>query len=131
ACPAWMAGTPLNPKEVVLDIRRALDHYGPVLRRPGSGDGVHEMPVTREFVSEDALWACATCRACVYECPVLIEHVDSIVDMRRCLVLMEGDMPDLLGNAMMQAERSGNPWGNPRCTRLDWASGLNVPVMAK
>lgn len=131
ACPAWMAGTPLNPKEVVLDIRRALDHYGPVLRQPGSGNGLPEMPVTREFVSEDALWACTTCRACVYECPVLIEHVDSIVDMRRYLVLMEGDMPDLLGNAMMQAERAGNPWGNPRGTRLDWASGLDVPVMAK
>ncbi|HLV45102.1 MAG TPA: heterodisulfide reductase-related iron-sulfur binding cluster [Aggregatilineales bacterium] len=130
ACPAWMAGTALNPKEVVLDIKRAMDTFEPALRKPGNGSGLPPIPVAREFVGEDALWACTTCRACVYECPVLIEHVDSIVDMRRYLVLMEGDMPDLLGTAMTQAERAGNPWGNPRGTRMQWADGLDVPLMA-
>ncbi len=130
ACPAFMAGTPLNPKQVILDMRDALDAYAPVLEW-GRGADLAEMPVARRFVSEDALWACTTCRACVTECPVLIEHVDSIVDMRRYLVLMEGDMPDLLGSAMTQAERAGNPWGNPRGTRLDWAAGLNVPLIGE
>ncbi len=130
ACPAFMAGTPLNPKQVILDIRAALDAYAPALEW-GQGGDLPEMPVTRRFVSEGALWACTTCRACVTECPVLIEHVDSIVDMRRYLVLMEGDMPDLLGNAMTQAERAGNPWGNPRGTRLEWAAGLDVPLMSE
>ncbi len=129
ACPATMAGTPLNPKKVVLDIRAALEAYKPALQGTHRLEDQPEMPVTREFVSEEALWACTTCRACVYECPVLIEHVDSIVDMRRYLVLMEGDMPDLLANAMTQAERAGNPWGNPRGTRMDWAEGLAVPLM--
>lgn len=129
-CPAYMAGTPLNPKKVVLDIRAALDVYAPALEHLSGDAPPDAMPVTREFVSEEALWACTTCRACVYECPVLIQHVDSIVDMRRYLVLMEGDMPDLLANAMTQAERAGNPWGNPRGTRMEWAAGLDVPLIA-
>jgi Fe-S oxidoreductase len=130
-CPAFMAGTPLNPKRVVLDIRAALDAYAPVLHSTSDSLRLPEMPVTRKFVSEAALWACTTCRACVYECPVLIEHVDSIVDMRRYLVLMEGDMPDLLATAMTQAERAGNPWGNPRGSRMEWAAGLNVPLFSQ
>ena len=129
-CPAYMAGTPLNPKQVILDIRAGLTHYAPDLLGTHP-ENLPEMPVTRDFVSEGALWACTTCRACVYECPVLIEHVDAIVDMRRSLVLMDGDLPDLLGTAMTQAERSGSPWGNPRGSRMDWAQGLDVPLMSQ
>jgi Fe-S oxidoreductase len=132
ACPAFMAGTPLNPKQVVIDIREALNRYEPDLRaKPAGGYPPGSMPVLRTFVSDEAIWACTTCRACVYECPVLIEHVDSIVDMRRYLTLMDGDIPDLLATAMTQAERAGDPWGNQRGTRLDWAKGLNVPVMSE
>jgi Fe-S oxidoreductase len=130
ACPAWMAGTPLNPKAVALDIRAALDAYTPGLEGWRPGQPPPDTPMIGDFTSEEALWACTTCRACVYECPVLIEHVDAIVDMRRHLVLMEGSMPDLLTTAMTQAERAGNPWGNPRGTRMDWAKGLDVPLMA-
>lgn len=131
ACPAVMAGTALNPKQIALGIRRAVDAYAPDLQGSNGGAALPPTPVLREFISEDALWACTTCRACVYECPVLIEHVDSIVDMRRHLVLMEGSVPDLLGQAMTQAERAGNPWGNPRGSRMDWAEGLDVPLMAE
>ncbi|MGF1507092.1 MAG: heterodisulfide reductase-related iron-sulfur binding cluster [Anaerolineae bacterium] len=121
-CPAFMAGTPLNPKQVILDIRTGIDRV--------EANGAGPVPLTHEIVSDAALWACTTCRACVHECPVLIEHVDSIVDMRRHMVLMEGNMPDLLGMAMQQAERAGNPWGNPRGSRMDWAEDLDVPLMA-
>ncbi|MCC6905186.1 MAG: (Fe-S)-binding protein, partial [Anaerolineae bacterium] len=127
ACPAYMAGTPLNPKQIILDIRAGLDRYSPVLLNGGGST----TPLTREIISPDALWACTTCRACVHECPVLIEHVDSIVDMRRYLALTEGDVPDLLGMAMQQAERAGNPWGNPKGSRMDWAAELDVPVIAQ
>lgn len=144
ACPAYMAGTPLNPKKIVLDIRDAMNHYaGPL------GVGLHpaareqheydptDMPVIgldtgqATLLTEEALWACTSCRACVYECPVLIEHVDSIVDMRRHKVLMEGAPPDLLGAAFTNAERSGNPWNN-RDSRLIWTEPLafDVPVIA-
>jgi Fe-S oxidoreductase len=132
-CPAWAAGTPLNPKEVVLDVQHGIDLYRMQMlaqSNGGNGHAVEEMPVTSTLVSEEALWACTSCRACVYECPVLIDQLDLIVDMRRHLTLMEGSFPDQLGNAMTQAERAGNPWGNPRGSRMDWAQGLTVPIMA-
>ncbi len=127
ACPAYLAGTPLNPRQIVLDIKAGLDRYAPQLR---DGDG-QNTPLVHEIVSPDALWACTTCHACVWECPVLIDPLASIVDMRRHLVLMEGDVPDQLGAAMSQAERAGNPWGHPKGSRMDWAKGLNVPLFAE
>jgi Fe-S oxidoreductase len=127
ACPAYMAGSPLNPKQIVLDIKAGLDRYTPQLQ---DGDD-QDTPLVREIISPDALWACTTCHACVWECPVLIDQVGAIVDMRRHLVLMEGDVPDLLGTAMSQAERAGNPWGNPKGSRMDWAEALDVPLFAE
>ncbi|HVO43363.1 MAG TPA: (Fe-S)-binding protein, partial [Aggregatilineales bacterium] len=135
ACPAYMAGTPLNPKQVILDIRGSIDAYSGLLKL-GPHDEVNDhadgdMPVTGVRIAEGALWACTTCRACVYECPVLIEHVDSIVDMRRDLVMMDSKPPKGLQETFTKAERAGNPWGN-RGSRLDWTTGLDfdVPLLA-
>jgi len=134
ACPAYISGTPLNPKQVILDIRDSITDYQGFLRATSisSTDGDQakqrdEMKVTGTRISEDALWACTTCRACVYECPVLIDHVDSIVDMRRDLVLMEASVPSQLQNTFNNAERAGNPWGN-RGSRLDWTNGLDFEI---
>ncbi|MCI0712975.1 MAG: 4Fe-4S dicluster domain-containing protein [Chloroflexi bacterium] len=145
ACPAYMAGTPLNPKKVAMDIRRAMNHYSdnlgvglhPAQKESFEIDGA-AMPVINlahdgiTLLTPEAMWACTTCFACVQECPVLIQHVESIVDVRRHLVLMEGAPPDLLGTAFTNAERSGNPW-NDRSSRLDWTKPLefDVPVMAE
>jgi Fe-S oxidoreductase len=126
-CPAYMAGTPLNPKQIILDIHAGLNRYEGQMMS-GAREG---MPLVGAITPPEALWACTTCRACVHECPVLIEHVDSIVDQRRYLALMEGDVPDLLGMAMQQAERAGNPWGNPRGSRMGWADGLEVPLLSE
>lgn len=122
-CPASMAGTPLDPKQVILDLREHLDRFDPA--------GKSGLAPAGALVSPEALWACTTCRACVHECPVLIEHVDSIVDMRRYLVLTEGSTPDLLGMAMQRAERAGNPWGHAKDSRMDWAKGLGLPLMSE
>lgn len=135
ACPAFMAGTPLNPKQVILDIRDSINAYQGLLPLGAHGGAVgsrDEMQVTDVRISQGALWACTTCRACVQECPVLIEHVDSIVDMRRDLTLMKSEVPPQLQNTFTNAERSGNPWGN-RGSRLDWTHGLEfeVPIMAE
>lgn len=119
ACPAVMAGTPLDPQQIILDIREGMDRYGL--------NSTHAPLLT----SKDALWACTTCRACVYECPVRIEHIDIIVDQRRHLALMENDLPDQLATAIIQAEQLGDPWGHQPGSRLDWAHGLDVPVMAE
>jgi Fe-S oxidoreductase len=84
-----------------------------------------------DVITHDTLWSCTTCRACVDECPVLIEHVDTIVDMRRYLTLNVGDIPGTAGLSLQNLNRAGNPWGQPLTARDDWAQGMDVPLMAK
>jgi len=132
ACPAYAAGTPLNPKQVVLDVRNTLHALLPPTLNPFApirGDE-ERIVLTGAVTPREALWACTTCYACVHECPVLIEHVDLIVGMRRYLTLMEGNVPASLSNTFRNTERTGNPWGQ-RTSRLEWAKGLDVPVMAE
>lgn len=95
-----------------------------------AGDGGRRM--VGDVITPEVLWACTTCLHCVYECPVLIEHVDAIVDMRRQLALMEGDVPSSLGTTLTNIERAGNPWKLPKRKRAAWAQSLDfeVPVMA-
>jgi len=84
-----------------------------------------------DVIKHETLWSCTTCYACVYECPVLIEQVDDVVDMRRYLALMEGDIPSSLATTLTNIERSGNPWKQPKRKRGAWTQGLDfeVPVM--
>jgi Fe-S oxidoreductase len=128
ACPAFVSGQPLNPKQVILDVRDHLWDRGPALLNDSTQDGAL---IPGPVIPEQTLWACTTCFACVYECPVLIQHVDAIVDMRRYLTLMEGRPYGTLQQALVQAERAGNPWGQPPTDRFNWAQGLEVPLMAE
>jgi len=133
ACPAYMAGQPLNPKQLVLDLQHYLAESGLKLLGESQKDGNgQERTMVGDVIRPETLWACTTCYACVYECPVLIEQVDDIVDMRRYLALMEGDLPSSLATTLTNIERSGNPWKQPRRKRTDWTQGLDfeVPVMA-
>lgn len=145
-CPAHAAGQPLNPKQLVLDLRAALtaqvkpqtielarsetdqsgkdreeSHLASVLPSHLVGDSI--LPA--------ALWACTTCYACVYECPVLIEQVDDIVDMRRYLALAQGELPPGLATTLTNIERAGNPWKQPKRKRTAWMQDLDfaVPLM--
>ena len=131
ACPAYLAGHPLNPKQVILDIRDHLWREGPGLV---AGKQVSGTALIGDVIQEETLWACTTCLACVYECPVLVEHVDAIVGMRRHLTLVEGKSYGDLQQALVQVERTGNPWGHPPSNRFAWAEdlppGLHVPLMA-
>jgi Fe-S oxidoreductase/nitrate reductase gamma subunit len=129
-CPAYMAGTPLNPKRLVLDLRDHMTHQTGALLSKGNGHEVGDRQMVGEVITYDTLWSCTTCRACVHECPVLIEHVDSIVDMRRYLTLMMGDIPSTGALSLQNLNRAGNPWGQPPTARDEWARGLNVPLMA-
>lgn len=110
-CPAWKVGKVLNPKQVVQDIRLAE---------------VNQCSVA-EAVSEEALWACTTCNACVEACPVLIRHVDLIVDARRNLVA-EGRFAGSGALMLRQIASTANAWGAPRTSREDWMKGLDVPL---
>ena len=110
-CPAWNVGKVLNPKQVVADVHRALR----------TGENV------AASVSEEALWACTTCHACVEACPVLIRHTDLIVDARRNLVA-EGKFSGTGATMLRQVGSTGNAWGATASSREDWMKGLEIPL---
>lgn len=135
-CPAWATGKPLSPKLLTLALRDHAAATAPYLRAARAGDEVEPGHVDVDLVASgiidaDALWACTTCGACVEQCPVDIEHVDTIVDIRRYQTLMESAFPAELGGTFTKLERRGNPWGLPARQRLDWAKDLpfDVPVV--
>jgi Fe-S oxidoreductase/nitrate reductase gamma subunit len=115
-CPAYMAGSALSPKRVIVKLKRHL--HGEL---PG--------PIHGELIKPDELWACTTCMACVQECPAFIDIVDTIIDLRRYLTLSEGALPSTAPQSLQNIQRAGNPWGMPAAERLAWAEGLDVPLM--
>ena len=129
SCPALATGKPLDPQKIVLDVRDQLLREGPALLA-GAKAAVTPPAHWLETKPEE-LWACTTGAACVEACPVTIEHIDKIVEMRRYLTLMEGSAPPEAQRAMTNIERAGNPWGAPRETRADWAKELGVPTFAE
>jgi Fe-S oxidoreductase/nitrate reductase gamma subunit len=147
ACPAHFTGKPLNPKAFIMGIREMAvdaehgldlipnnpivrDTYG--LQGAGPDAAVMAKPIVDEAIPYDAVWDCVTCGACVEACPVLIEHVDKIVGLRRNLVLEESRFPAELAGAFRGMEGQGNPWAQPASTRMDWTRGLpfEVPTVA-
>ncbi|OLC12347.1 MAG: hypothetical protein AUH29_16330 [Candidatus Rokubacteria bacterium 13_1_40CM_69_27] len=115
-CPAYMAGTPLSPKQIIVKLKRHL--HGEL---PG--------PIHGQLIKAEELWACTTCMACVQECPAFIDIVDTIIDLRRYLALSEGALPSTAPQSLQNIQRAGNPWGLPAGERLAWAHGLDVPLM--
>ena len=89
------------------------------------------LPLNPDVVEDDVIWDCTTCGACVYNCPVDIEHIDTIIDMRRNLVMMESRFPKEMQTALTNLENSGNPWGQSQQARLEWTEGLDVPVLGE
>ena len=147
ACPAWNTGKPLNPKHFIMGIRHmsidaeqgidiipnspiVRDTYGLEDRSPSAV--ALAAPIVDNAIPYDAVWDCVTCGACVEACPVLIEHVDKIVGLRRNLVLEESRFPTELTAAFRSMENQGNPWGQPSSERLAWTKSLpfEVPVVA-
>jgi Fe-S oxidoreductase len=123
-CPAWATGKPLSPKLLIMGLR---DH---VAAGPPAGQ-VELQPLVPNAVSDEVVWDCVTCGACVRECPVDIEHVDTIVDLRRHLVMSESRFPNEAGALLRGVEGAGeNPWNQPASARMDWAAGLDVRVLA-
>jgi len=128
-CPALATGKSLDPQKIVLDIRDQLLREGPRVLADAKAETTP--PAHWVDTKPDELWACTTCAACVEACPVTIEHIDKIVDMRRSLTLMEGAAPPEAQRAMTNIERAGNPWGEPRESRGDWAKDLAIPTFAE
>src|SRR6476660_7767755 len=126
-CPAWNTGKPLSPKMVIMDLRDHLFAKGAC----DEAEAARPLVGTAEqggVIDPDVLWSCTTCGACVEQCPVDIEHVDHIVDLRRFQVLVESSFPSEAGVMLRNLENKGNPWGAPPNTRLDWMDGLPFEV---
>ena len=115
-CPAYNTGKPLSPKLLIMAER---DHLL----------GRAETPIVPSAVIDDVVWDCVTCGACVRECPVNIEHIDHIVDLRRNLVMVESRFPEEAGTMLRDVDRTSNPWGKPQSDRTQWAEGLGVRVL--
>src|SRR5439155_359842 len=144
-CPAWNTGKPLSPKLLIMGLRDHALAKAPYLLA-GSDDERAALPeavraeADRPLVGDaeaggvidpDVLWSCVTCGACVEQCPVDIEHVDHVVDMRRYQVLIESAFPKEAGTMLRNLERAGDPWGRGARARLEWTAGLpfEVPVV--
>ena len=132
-CPAWLSGKPLSPKFVILDLQRHLhaSAHTPSASGPGEADEASNgVAMIGDIISEEVLWSCTTCGACEENCPVSIEHVDTIVDMRRNLVLEQGRMPETAEAALRSLEQRGHPWRGTQETRTSWTDGLDIPFIA-
>jgi len=135
ACPANNTGKVLNPKKIILDVRARTFEKAPLVvatnaGAPAGDEGILAHQLLDNFITEQELWDCTTCMACVQECPVTIEHLDTIMDLRKGLVLNESRFPEELKSTFANLERNYTPWGFSHSTRADWAKGLGIPLMA-
>ena len=166
-CPAWNTGKPLSPKLLIMSLRDHAHAKAPYLLAGGGKDMEGEEQATEEqlkdvpasalaeaerpligtaeaasnglggVIDPDVLWSCTTCGACVEQCPVDIEHIDHIVDMRRYQVMIESSFPSEAGTMLKNLEKKGNPWGLAKKQRLAWTeelqreAGFEVPVVGK
>ncbi|MCM2577775.1 (Fe-S)-binding protein [Streptomyces meridianus] len=161
-CPAWNTGKPLSPKLLIMSLRDHAHAKAPYVLAGGGKDMEGEEQATEEqlkdvpaaalaeaerpligtaeengVIDPDVLWSCTTCGACVEQCPVDIEHIDHIVDMRRYQVMIESSFPSEAGTMLKNLEKKGNPWGLAKKQRLAWTeelqreAGFEVPVVGR
>jgi Fe-S oxidoreductase len=125
-CPAYATGRPLSPMKLITDIRQDL--YDRTIRQKEAAEDL-----VGGRIQIDELWSCTTCGACINACPVLIDHVPTFTDMRRYLVLSEGQPPDKAAEALEGMTNRGNPWALAQGDRMKWASeaGLDLPIMSE
>ncbi len=131
SCPAANTGKKLSPRDIIVQIRHRTEEKAPlVLAKTPDDNEVIQKTLVHNYISDEELWACTTCMACVYECPVTIEHVDSIVDMRRNLVLMESQFPSELNTVFKNIETNFTPWAFNWQDRANWAEEMGIKTMA-
>jgi len=129
-CPAYLTEKPLSPKKFIQDLK---DHFQAKGRLHLNGDTPQEgsAPLIGDPIEEDVLWACTTCRSCMEHCPVYVEHIDKVIDLRRYQVMMESKFPEELQVAFRGLETNSNPWGMGSATRGEWIEEMDVPIMAE
>lgn len=117
-CPALATGKPLSPQQLTVDLRDHLNEPTDIILLGG-------------VIEDEVLWSCTTCGACESACPVMIEYVSKVIDLRRGLVLTEDRYPKEFESAFKSLETQSNPWGFPKNSRADWAKELNIPIWDK
>ena len=142
-CPAYLTGKELSPKKIMHDMRIVLEQevrkvssplfVWDALRPPGdgaagNGDGAVQDLTLIDAVGFNPIWDCVTCGACQEQCPVFIEHVPALQDMRRFLTMNEANMPETAAATLMQLEQRGHPWRGTPHTRTSWMEGLDIPT---
>ena len=129
SCPANITGKILSPMHIVENLKDHLTARGPGIIK--GKDEQEAYPLTGDLIKEEALWDCLTCGACEEECPVGVEHIDTIVDMRRNLVMEKAEMPETAMEALKSMEQRGHPWRGTPYSRTDWAEGMEIKTMAE
>ncbi|MBE0481048.1 MAG: 4Fe-4S dicluster domain-containing protein [Dehalococcoidia bacterium] len=125
-CPAHLTDKPLSPKKLVQDLKPLLventGFFGLKVKKPGDD----AKTIIGDAITEDQIWSCTTCRACVEQCPAFVAPMNKIIEMRRNLVLEQTRFPETAMGALRSMEQRGHPWRGTMATRTDWADGLNV-----
>jgi Fe-S oxidoreductase len=143
-CPANTVGKELSPRDIIVQLRdlmaaRESEAFGLLpdgsssARTEEQADGPKPLAIIGAIpaTSPQALWQCTTCAACMEACPVFIEQMPKIVDMRRYLVMEEAELPETMQEAVVSLENRGQPFRGAQATRVDWADGLNIPVIGE
>ena len=131
-CPALASGKPLSPKQFNIDLRNHLNAQTPNLVSASEhSSSVGTPQLVGNTILDETIWSCTTCGACEEACPVTIEFVNKIIDLRRGTVMMESSHPEELTSAFKSLEVHQNPWGFSRDARADWASELNLKIWDK
>lgn len=131
-CPANRTGKPLDPKKIMVDVKHSLIEHAGAIMKHNAEEGPAPSPVVGgAYISEEELWGCTSCYACVEACPVGNNQLEAIMEMRRNLVLVESRFPAELQNAFNNMENQSNPWGMGAHTRADWCSDLGVKTLAE
>lgn len=127
-CPANTTGKLLSPRKLFIDLRRRMKDKGTGLISQGAEFSDGKSLVGPDYITEEELWACTTCMACIEECPVDIDHVPFIIDMRRNLVMEESKVPSSLATMFTNIENNGAPWQFSPVDRLLWADDVEINV---
>jgi len=139
-CPANITGKMLSPRKIMINVRERLEERAPWMVPGENGFSVlsadapaaiAEKPLLGGYITDEELWACTSCRACVYECPVSIDQLSVINELRRNLVLAESRFPEEMMPAFEAMETSGSPWSFDPGDRGKWSEGMNIPTMAE
>ena len=131
-CPAYLTEKPLTPKKLIQDLKNHMQKERPLLLGNGKDKEAQALtPVMGNAITDDELWSCTSCMSCMEQCPVFIEQVPKVVDLRRYLVMMESSFPPEVAGVFKNMEVNSNPWGIGLSKRGDWAKALGVKILSE